>query len=54
MEPSLYGKVALNRFMRIHAGISYQNVLHAHLDYMTDQNIGGFSCYIGLLFGEKK
>ena len=54
MEPSLYGEVALNRFMWLHAGISYRFVHHAHLDYMTDQNIRGFSCYIGLLFGEKK
>jgi hypothetical protein len=53
-EPSLYGEVALNRFMWIHGGISYRYVHHANLDYMTDQNMRGFSCYIGLLFGKQE
>ncbi len=52
LEPSLYCEVALNRFMWLHAGISYRYVHHAHLDYMTDQSIRGFSCYVGLLFGK--
>jgi hypothetical protein len=50
LEPSLFGEVSLNRFMWLHAGISYRYVYHAHLDYMTDQSLRGFSCYIGLLF----
>jgi hypothetical protein len=50
LEPSLYSEVALNRFIWVHAGISYKYVHHSHLDYMTDQNMRGFSCYIGLLF----
>jgi len=50
LEPSLYSEVTLNRFMWLHAGISYRYVHHAHLDYMTDQNIWSFSGYIGLLF----
>jgi hypothetical protein len=52
LEPALYTEIALNRFMWLHAGISYRYVHHAHLHYMTDQNMRGFSCYIGLLFGE--
>jgi hypothetical protein len=52
LEPSLYCEVALNSFMWRHAGISYRYVHQAHLDYMTDQSIRGFSCYIGLLFGK--
>ena len=52
LEPSLYCEVALNRFMGLHAGISYRYVHHAHLDYMTDQNMRGFSCYVGLLLGK--
>lgn len=52
LEPSLYSEVALNRIMWLHAGISYRYVHHAHLDYMTDHSIRGFSCYIGLLFGK--
>lgn len=52
LEPSLYSEIALNRFMWLHGGISYRYVHHAHLNYMTDQNIRGFTCYIGLLFGK--
>ena len=52
LEPSLYCEVALNPFMWLHAGFSYRYVHHAHLDYMTDQNMRGFSCYVGLLFGK--
>jgi hypothetical protein len=52
LEPSLYAEVALNHFMWLHVGISYRYVHNAHLDYMTDQNIRGFSYYIGLLFGK--
>jgi hypothetical protein len=52
LEPSLYGEVALNRFMWLHGGISYRYIHNAHLDYITDQNIRGFTCYIGLLFGK--
>jgi hypothetical protein len=52
LEPSLYSEVALNRFMWLHAGISYRYIHHAHLDYITDQSMRGFSCYIGLLFGK--
>jgi hypothetical protein len=52
LEPSLYCEVALNRFMWLHTGISYRYVHHAHLDYMTDQNMRGFSCYVGLLLGK--
>lgn len=49
LEPSLYCEVALNRFMWLHAGISYRYVHHANLDCMTDQNMRGFSCHVGLL-----
>jgi hypothetical protein len=54
LEQSLYGEVALNRFMLLHAGISYRYIHHAHLDYMTDQSMRGFSCYIGVLFGKSE
>ncbi len=52
LEPSLYGEVALNRFIWLHAGISYRIVHQANLDYIKDKNIRGFSCYLGLLFGK--
>lgn len=51
LEPSLYGEVALNRFMRLHTGISYRYVNRANLEYIQNQKIQGFSFYIGLLFG---
>ncbi len=52
LEPSLYGEVALNGFMWLHGGISYRYIHNANLDYITNQNLRGFSCYIGLLFGK--
>lgn len=52
MEPSLYGELALNRFMRLHAGISYRYVNGPDLTYMKVHDMNGFSCYVGLLFGK--
>jgi hypothetical protein len=52
LEPSLYIEIPLNRIICLHAGISYRYVHHAHLDYISDQNIRGFSCFVGLLFGK--
>jgi hypothetical protein len=52
LEPSLYSDIALSRIIWLQAGISYRYVHHAHLDYISDQNIRGFSCFVGLLFGK--
>jgi hypothetical protein len=52
LEPSLYSEFFINRFMRIHAGVSYRYVFGVDLDYITVQNMRGFSCYLGLLFGK--
>jgi hypothetical protein len=52
MEPSLYGQLTLNRIMRLHAGISYRYVIGSDLTYMKVNDMNGFSCYIGLLFGK--
>ena len=52
MEPSLYGQLTLNRFMRFHAGISYRYVSGSDLTYMNVNDMNGFSCYAGLLFGK--
>ena len=41
LEPSLYSEFALNRFIWLHAGISYRYVHHAHLDYITDKSMRG-------------
>jgi hypothetical protein len=51
LEPALYSEFTLNPIMRIHAGISYRYVHNAYPGYLTDKGIGGFSCYIGLMFG---
>ena len=52
MEPLLYGQLTLNRFMRLHAGISYRYVSGSDLTYMNVNDMNGFSCYAGLLFGK--
>jgi hypothetical protein len=54
LEPSLYTEIALSRAIWLHTGISYRYVHHDHLDYIPDQNIRGFSFYMGLLFGKQK
>lgn len=52
MEPSIYGELALNRFIWLHAGISYRYVNGPDLTYMKVREMNGFSCYLGLLFGK--
>jgi len=51
LEPSLYGEVVLTRWMRLNAGISYRHI-NADLTYMKDQDMSGFSCYFGFIFGK--
>jgi len=52
LEPSFYGEFALCRIMRLHAGVSYRYVIGDDLDYITVQNMRGFSGYIALIFGK--
>jgi len=52
LEPSIYGELSLNHFMRLHAGISYRYVNGTDLGYLNDHSIRGFSCYLALLFGK--
>jgi len=52
MEPSFYGEISLNRFMRLHTGISYRYVNGSDLAYIKTQDMNGFSWYIALLFGK--
>jgi hypothetical protein len=52
MEPSIYGELALNQFIRLHSGISYRHVKGPDLTCMMVQDMNGFSCYVGLLFGK--
>jgi len=51
LEPSLYSEVALGKYIWLHGGISYRYVPNVNLDYISDQSMRGFSCFIGLLFG---
>jgi hypothetical protein len=52
MEPSLYAQLALNRFIRLHAGISFRYVNGSDLTKMKVNDMNGFSSYVGLLFGK--
>jgi hypothetical protein len=52
LEPSLYCELTLNSLMRLHTGISYRYVNHTRLNYIKDQDIRGFTCFVGLLFGK--
>ena len=52
LEPALYGELSLNRFMKLHAGISYRYVNGAELLYIKDHYLRGLSAYMGLLFGK--
>jgi hypothetical protein len=52
IEPLIYGELALSRFMRLHAGLSYRHVNGSDLSCMKVRDMKGFSCYVGLLFGK--
>ncbi|MBI5009546.1 MAG: hypothetical protein HZB98_07850 [Bacteroidia bacterium] len=50
-EPSLYVEFQLNQIIRLHTGISYRFVKSNELNKIHVPDMSGFSCYIGLLFG---
>jgi hypothetical protein len=52
LEPSIYTEIALNRFMWLHIGISYRYINHSEMAFISDKNMRGFSCYLGVLFGQ--
>ncbi len=52
VEPSFYGEIVLNRFMRFHSGISYRYVSGSDMADINVLNMRGFSFYAGLLFGK--
>lgn len=52
IEPSVYAEFALNRFMKLHAGVNYRYVNGQDLIKMKVRDMNGFSCYLALLFGK--
>jgi hypothetical protein len=52
LEPAFYVELALNRFMRLHTGISYRYVKGAESLYIKDTDLRGLSVYTGILFGK--
>lgn len=52
IEPSIYAELALNRFMKLHAGVSYRYVNGQDLMRMKVRDMNRFSCYLALLFGK--
>jgi hypothetical protein len=52
LEPSLFVELSLNRFMRLHTGISYRYAKGAESLYIHDKDLRGLSIYTGLLFGK--
>ncbi len=52
LEPAMYGEVALGRFIRLHAGVTYRYVTGAGTSYFGDRQLRDFSAYAGVLFGQ--
>ncbi|MBN2779097.1 MAG: hypothetical protein JXR36_15780, partial [Bacteroidales bacterium] len=51
LEPTLYGEIKLNRWLKLHSGITYRYVAGSNWDYMLNSEIRNFSAYFGVLFG---
>jgi hypothetical protein len=54
LEPTIYGEFKLNRFAWLYIGASYRYVNNTALDYINDQQMRGFSCFIGVEFGKAR
>lgn len=51
LEPTIYGEVKLNSWLKLHSGLTYRYVGGSNLDYMLNSEIRNFSAYFGVLFG---
>ncbi len=51
LEPTVYGEIKLNRWLKLHAGITYRYVAGSNLTYIQNNEIRDFSGYFGILFG---
>jgi len=49
IEPTMYYQVAFSKLFRFEMGAGYRYVWGTNLPYISDQNLGGFSLYVGLL-----
>jgi hypothetical protein len=51
LEPSIYGEIRLNSFLKIHSGVSYRKVFGKQNNYVSRKYTNDFSAYFGILFG---
>ncbi len=49
LEPTLYYQVSLSRLFRFEMGAGYRYIRGISLPYISDSELGGFSCYFGFL-----
>jgi len=49
LEPTIYYQISLSKLFRFEMGASYRYAWGANLPYISDCNLGGFSCYVGFL-----
>lgn len=51
LEPTVYAEYNINKWLKLHSGISYRYVGGSNLDYMQNSEIRNFSAYFAVLFG---
>lgn len=49
LEPTVYYQIALGKLFRFEMGASYRYIWGTNLPYISDENLSGFSCYVGFL-----
>jgi hypothetical protein len=56
IEPAVYYQVSLGKLFRFEMGASYRFIRGTNLPFISDKELSGFSCYLGLLVraGESK
>ena len=51
LEPTVYAELNINKWLRLHSGVTYRYVGGSNLDYMHNSEIRDFSAYFAVLFG---
>ena len=54
LEPTVYYQIALGKLFRFEMGASYRYMWGTNLPYISDENLSGFSCYVGFLISACK
>jgi hypothetical protein len=54
LEPTVYYQIALGKMFRFEMGGGYRYIWGTNLPYISDENLSGFSCYVGFLVGACK